>query len=257
LIEVSKNFPQFIPFLRNIYGKESNGWFNGKSLAAVSSAEGYHQGDVLLVASWLFCLTIQPLLDELSTIIGEEGLVQFFIDDGNIAADFDTMIKAIGYIKSEGPKYGYNIKSNKGAYLMSKCSTIAIAHARKLQLVNVFGLDPEIVHIHPENEGSPQMYGSKVLGSYIGHDDYILQQLECRGDSFQIDADAIMTVHSKQTQYLLLKWCQCFSQKIIFIQRITPTYLVNTSVVETLKVKKIFGIQWHQDKMLPNIKKIQ
>jgi hypothetical protein len=193
---------------------------------------------------------------------------------------------------------------------MSKCSTTAIAHARKLQLVNVFGLDPEIVHIHPENEGSPQMYGSKVLGSYIGHDDYILQQLECRGDSFQIDADAIMTVHSKQTQYLLLKWC--FSQKIIYIQRTTPTYLVNASlvprftqqkkeilinilgrneiddknwalsqlhcqdsglglafseqtshaayiasVVETLKVKKIFGIQWHQDKMLPNIKMTQ
>jgi hypothetical protein len=49
LLQVQQHFPNIIPFLSQIYLKDSNGWYFGLSdgVQPVLSQEGFHQGDVL------------------------------------------------------------------------------------------------------------------------------------------------------------------------------------------------------------------
>ena len=89
LQEISKHFPHLLPLLSRIYAHASKGWIFGQNTVHhIESKEGYHQGDVL--GSWLFCLTIQPLLLSLHSTVGAHEFLQFFIDDGNVAADTKT-----------------------------------------------------------------------------------------------------------------------------------------------------------------------
>jgi hypothetical protein len=87
-------------------------------------------------------------------------------------------------------------------------------------------LNEEIIKIHPDDGGDSLLYGSKVLGSYIGSDEYILSRLEEKLEELSEEADAITQVHSHQIKYLLLRWCFC--QKLIFLQRTHPPRLINT-----------------------------
>ena len=77
LEETYLHFPQIIPFLYKIYGQHSYGWFLSQNdVHKILSSEGFHQGDVL--STWLFCMTIQPLLQEASSLVGENGMLNFF-----------------------------------------------------------------------------------------------------------------------------------------------------------------------------------
>jgi hypothetical protein len=63
LCEVKKLFPLIVPFLRNIYGTSSNGWYWSKdfeNVTPIDCMEGWHQGDVL--GTWLYSITINPFL---------------------------------------------------------------------------------------------------------------------------------------------------------------------------------------------------
>ena len=66
------------------------------------------------MATWAFIMTIQPFLLGLREVLGEGNFTKFFVDDGNICADFETMILAIEYILEHGPKYGYHMSLSKG-----------------------------------------------------------------------------------------------------------------------------------------------
>ena len=162
---VSKTWPIIIPFLRNIYGHDSCGWlFSSSGPIQIRSQEGLHQGCVL--GSWLFCMAMQPLLEGVNELLGNKGFIKSYIDDTNIAADFDTMCDALAHIKLRGQIHGFHLKPNKGTYLMGKCGH-ENAIRRKEHLVNRFGLDPSIIFIHPEDGGDPATYGAVVLGGLI------------------------------------------------------------------------------------------
>ena len=90
-----------------MYGHTSHAWYLGEqdNIFPVLSAEGAHQGDVL--GTWLFIMALQPFLLNLQKILeesGGNGLIRFYVDDGNIAADFETMTKLLKYVIEEGPK---------------------------------------------------------------------------------------------------------------------------------------------------------
>lgn len=53
---------------------------------------------------WLYAMTVHPFLQELQNLLGAHGFVQFFVDDGNLAGDFDYILPALQYIIQEGPK---------------------------------------------------------------------------------------------------------------------------------------------------------
>ena len=63
--------PGLLPFMRAMYLSKSNGWYYGleDGIQSGPSSSGYHQGDVL--ASWLYMMTNQPLLNQIHDNVKE------------------------------------------------------------------------------------------------------------------------------------------------------------------------------------------
>ena len=243
LVEVRKHFPIILPFLRNIYGHDSHGWvFTENQIVPINSLEGFHQGDC--VSSWLYCMTILPFCKGLYEILGDQGFVKFFYDDGNISGNFDRMLEAMEYIRTEGPKYGYFLQNKKGAYLLGKCPDRETALERKQLIATRFDLDANSIFIHPDNGGDALIYGAKVLGSYVGSDDFIVESLRQKLSKLEKQADNIINkVDAKQIQFLLLRWC--FSQKVNYLQRTIPPWFLNpgfNNAFDRLKKKILLKI---------------
>eukprot|EP01034_Spumella_vulgaris_P028088 gene28088-34890_t len=69
---VARQFPGMLPFVASVYAPHSDLWTPISPLqrASISSSEGVQQGDVL--GSFLFCLTIHPMIQELNRILREQ-----------------------------------------------------------------------------------------------------------------------------------------------------------------------------------------
>ena len=245
LNEVKKHMPIALPFISRMYGPDSKGLVVIKEekddnsvnvVRDVTASEGWFQGDVL--GSWLYCLTNHGLILEVQQAIDDFNnrrsrdvtFFKFFIDDGNAAAKFELMCIIIAILIERGPVYGFYISFTKGTYMIGPCETDDEAERRKQILISRFGFSSDMIRFHPSNGGDPLLYGAKVLGSFIGTDEFCRSELEKKMCKLEISAkNIIKKVSQKQIQYLLLKWC--YTQKIIHIQRTTPSDLVN-SVLE-------------------------
>ena len=206
LNEVRKHFPIIMPFLKNVYGSDSKGWvYSPGNVTAIASKEGFHQGDCL--ASWLYAITIMPFIKGIYDILGDEGFVKFFYDDGNMSSSFDKMCDVMEYISTEGPKHGYILQLNKGAYLLGRCGCHFLAGERKRILVDRFGLHEDSIFIHPDDGGDDILCGAKVLGSYVGSHSFIKSSLQKKVVKLEGVAKKIIEkVYSKQIRFLLLRW---------------------------------------------------
>ena len=135
-------------------------------------------------------------------ILGDNGFVKFFYDDGNISGSFETMCDAMRYIRDEGPKHGYFLQLNKGAYLLGQCGQ-DVAIERKNILITQFNLNPNSILIHPHDGGDENIYGAKVLGSFVGTDAFIQSNLQLKLSKLEKSAKNIIDkVKSKQIQFL-------------------------------------------------------
>ena len=214
-------------------------WFMNKEspILPINSKEGVVQGDV--AGSSLYSLAIHPLAVAVREILlsGNDknncGLNFLYIDDHSVIAHFEKMKLAILKVIECGPKYGYNLNKEKGTYLMSECSNIDEANARKEQLIEI-GLDPSIIMIHPNNlrpnnsnsQFDDSYYGAKLLGSFIGTNSYIKKQLkrkliELNDQKLQL----INNVEIYQNRILLLR--ECYSWKINHLFRTLPPSITN------------------------------
>jgi hypothetical protein len=246
LHQVMQHFPAVLPFLRSMYGHTSHAWYLGEqdNIFPVLSAEGAHQGDVL--GTWLFIMALQPFLLNLQKILeesGGNGLIRFYVDDGNLAADFETMTKLLKYVIEEGPKYGFVIKQTSGSYLLGKCESKEVAMQRRDVMVNELGFSESIIHIHPDNcigeddhSTSVLNYGMTVLGSHIGTDEFIVSKLTQKLEVLNQEKQAIIAFPNLQVRNLLLRWC--FGQKINYLQRTQSPRLMETFVDEFIGMKK-------------------
>ena len=224
LFETKENFPSLFPFARAMYGTASNAWYMGlpTGIESILCEEGCQQGDVL--SMWLYAMAIQPFIVGIRNILGNEGFTKWFADDGNSAAPFDTMCEVIEYIIREGPKVGYFMKLTKGTYLLGKCVSLEEAEARKARLVNL-GLHEDMIIIHPDNlPENSHLYGCKVVGTWIGTDEYIVKNLREKMVSLRAEAELLKAFPDPQVQNLMLRWC--FSQKITYLLRSTSPHLM-------------------------------
>jgi hypothetical protein len=237
LFQIKQNFPMLLPLLRENYGISRNCWYYGleDAIKPVASQEGMNQGDVL--ATWGYCVGIHSFLQNLRDILGLEGFVKFFCDDGNIHVPFDQMKLALQYIKEHGPRYGYFIKHNKGRYLLGKCPDIQTANERMSWLKN-YGLAEDILFFHPDNveldpvrkEKAILEYGVNILGSFIGTDEYVTKCLAEKTEVLRSIKDKLINFPNYQIRSLLFR--KCFNSKVNYLHRTIPTYLMKTFNLE-------------------------
>ena len=224
LHEVKSKFRKLLPLLRLSYGSPSNAWYMGLSdgIESIKSQEGPQQGDVM--SMWLYSMGIHPFLQKIRDILGETGFTKWFADDGNTAAPFEKMLEVIQHVKEDGPKIGYHVKFSKGTYLLGKCNTREEAELRKEQLV-ALGLHEETVILHPDNAPeTSHLYGCKMVGSWIGTDEYVKSQLQVKILQLETEAAVIKNFPDTQVQNLMLRWC--FAQKVNYLQRSIPPELL-------------------------------
>jgi hypothetical protein len=228
LQQVAKHAPQVFPFLKEMYLHASTGWYRGLAdgIKSVNSYWGFHQGDVL--ASWLYMLTIHPLLLMLHEKISEEFpevasqyLNCWYVDDGNIVAPRPIMIRLVQLLREHGPRYGYIIKSTKGSYLMGKCTSVAEAQAALRTLQDSLGISAAVIHLHPDNDPhNEHLYGAKILGTCVGSNSYIQIALNNYLDELEGVADKLINFPNLQGRMLLFRYC--FITKPVHLCRTLP-----------------------------------
>ena len=253
LEQVMLHFPEALPFLREMYLHSTDGWFSASpDLYRIGSNSGYHQGAVL--ASWLFNMTIQPFLRKVREEIREfcendEDLSEqfdntfmgFYIDDGNIIAPREIMARLVKALKRHGPEYGFHIKPNKGAYLLASFESAEEAQRVKGRLCQVLGLSEDIVHLHPNNSPDTE-YGTKILGSYLGSDEFISTSLEKNLAEIQRVADQLIAYPDLQGRLLLFR--KCFLMKPVHLFRTMPPSSIASFIdsVESIKRSVVCSI---------------
>ena len=244
LLETLQNFAGLYPFMRDMYKDPSNGFVFGhpSRITSVISEEGLHQGDVL--GTWGYIMAIQPMLEDLHTQLRSkfgdevEALVKFYVDDGNIAAPHHVMLFILDFLRAEGPKYGYKIKPTKGKYLLGSCLDLEEAKRRKQALVEK-GLSPSIIVLHPSDDSGVATleYGVKMLGSYVGHDDFIEDQLRDYCVELHHSAEALIAYPDLQGRWLLFQ--KCFLAKPIYMFRTICVHLACRQLDEKVEELKM------------------
>ena len=235
LVNIMEQQPRLLNFVNAMYGADmyTHGHFltniadADKRVAKIDLLEGCVQGDVM--ATWFYGMIIQPFLDQISALLNASSqnvpqIVRAFVDDTNCAAEFDNLMQVLEFVIREGPKYGYYVKFNKGAYLLGKCDTLTIANSQVNALMDL-GFIREIIHIHPANYDTSTMsveeiihirsnYGVKILGCFIGDPLYVRSMMEKKCAQLSETADTLCLFPDNQIKNLMLRWC--FSSKINF-----------------------------------------
>lgn len=249
LQEVKDHFPGALAYAKDMYLDQSTAWYYGlpDEIKPIFCKNGYHQGDVL--ASWLYVMTIQPLLHHIQTEMkrlypNRFHLIKFYVDDGNFIAPFDMMLKIIEILQNSFHGYGYRLKMTKGHYLLGKCETPQEALARRQTLLDI-GFHPSIIKIHPDNvtdenenaiDEARKIYGVKLLGAFVGTDQYIDHCLEEYFTSLVECAKSLMDYPDLQGRLLLFRYC--FMSKPLFLMRTTRPDLMTKFIDNLQKLQR-------------------
>ena len=256
LQEVMKHCPSVFPFVRSMYLCRSSGWYQGlpEGIRSIGSLHGYHQGDVL--ASWLYVLTNQPLLETIDEAVRTafpDVVISYrqlwYIDDGNIHASHEVIEVIIKCLQEKGPSYGYYINPLKGKYLIGRCDSVEQSQVIRSRLVNNLGLSNNIIINHPDNspldislEEKRKLYGVKVVGSFIGTPDFIKDSLASYLQDLEIAAKKLMEHKDLQERMILFR--DSFIKKPLHIFRtVNPLFTQEfANKFECLKIKILCSI---------------
>ena len=236
LVKVKEKFPELLPLVKKRYSTESTMWYYGTSdgIQPIKSAEGVQQGDIL--ATLLFALAIHPLLQRIKELLGND-FAKWFVDDGNIATNFNKMYEVLRLLIQIGPSYGYILNLKKCVYLLARCDTNAEAISRKNIIINL-GFDPNNIRIHSDNGGLYINHGLKILGAWIGHKDFIQEQLLLKIEELQKIAKKLMDYNDSHTKFLLL--IKCFKPITNYLLRtLSPTTVHPLCIEFDLLLQKI------------------
>ena len=240
LVTILKEFPEALTFARFLYGEASKVWYHGlhEGTQSIDLQEGFQQGDP--IATWCYNVAIQPLVQSMQQLQGQQGFTKFFVDDGNIAGNFDSNVQVIQLLLAQGPQYGYNLHLGKGTYLLGKCVNNEQAQQRKQALIDL-GFQETIIQIHPDNvpieqqQEAKMKYGAKILGTYIGTNEYITANLQNESTELKHGKQQLEQFPNLQGRMLLFRYCYC--PKIQHLMRtIAPRLL--TPLLENFKSMK-------------------
>ena len=105
---VNSNTPEIYPFVYQCYSKETGLFFgfNSENGCIINSEEGIQQGDPL--GPFLFSLTINHLIRSCKS-----ELNLWYLDDGTIASDTETVLADYKKILEAGESLGLNVNPSK------------------------------------------------------------------------------------------------------------------------------------------------
>lgn len=149
------------------------------------------------------------------------------------------MIEAVKFLLTEGEKYGYKINPRKGAYLMGARSSPEIAYSDKNYICDSLGLYGN-VYVNPKNVQTKEeedTFGTKVLGSYIGSQEYIRNSLAKEIVKIRATADKLLEVKSHQCRYVLYK--NSYSYRLSHLFKVTDPKDIAPIVPELMNIDKM------------------
>ena len=127
---VKQGFPGAAPFVYNCYSTPSALFWQEDIL---DSAEGVQQGDPL--GPFLFCLSISELVKKLKSKINV-----WYLDDGTIVGDIESVVNDFGTVVSEAAKLGLEVNPSK-----CECSILSQDPAvRDAGFARIASVAPEI-----------------------------------------------------------------------------------------------------------------
>lgn len=249
MLETSEKAPVALPLLRQMYLGDSTGFVLGMEdgIQQVFSREGFHQGDVL--GTWGFAMSIQPLLRALRQHLLNNGfwdlsLIRFFVDDGNFAAPPEAMLLIMQFLFEHGGQYGYEVSNVKGGFLLGRQPNFQTALQWRERFINT-GFSEDLIQLHPDNiaevninaaRQSRVSFGLKILGSYIGTDEYRLANLRLYVKQLHDIKDKLMEYPDLQGRWLLFS--KCFVYKPYHIFRTVPPHLTLELALEFERMKR-------------------
>ena len=101
LAEVAEHLPDCLAWVTSCYGAPTHLQFGPYSL---SSTSGVQQGDPL--AGHLFGLTLQPVVEQITTEVPTLDACVFFHDDGDAVGDLQDLGQVVDIMVKEGPRRG-------------------------------------------------------------------------------------------------------------------------------------------------------
>jgi hypothetical protein len=210
------------------------------SIRTIESFEGVQQGCPL--STWAYSMALLPFLTNISNILNTpfNGITKAFVDDLIIAGKPTEMLNAIDYINTNGKYYGYNINFKKSKYLMG--SSHLNNYYEFIHSLNLKGFLPNDISLHPnlltfENQihnynfeilpqqFEPSLFGIKLLGTYIGNNEYILNKINKYINELTIFAQKLIDFPHHQSRQLMLMYSFC--NKINHIFRTTNINLLS------------------------------
>ena len=108
MFSIHQRLPSLSAWFESCYGSAPILYYRDRSLASCS---GVQQGDPLGPLG--FALTLQPLIELLSSSVSSLRLNLWYLDDGVISGDIDSLHQAMNLIESSGPSRGLHLNRSK------------------------------------------------------------------------------------------------------------------------------------------------
>ena len=226
LLHLKDKFPEAYSFFHQFYGSASDLWhsLDPTHITSIPSAEGFQQGDP--ASTLLYCTAIHDFLQDLQHFLLDQGsaIPLFFVDDGTLIGPHALILSAIGFINTHGIRVGYRLNPIKSKLLLGQCNSFEESFQHRQAYLDL-GFSPTVIHSHPINDPTSVVcYGYKLLGSFVGSDDYILHALSTYIVQLNSLADRLITL-CVHYQHLLALLRHCFLTKVSHVFRTIPPRL--------------------------------
>jgi hypothetical protein len=199
--ELVENFPQIIPYFNWCYADPTVLFFGDFQ---VSSEVGVQQGDPL--GPCFFSLVLRKLILEIEKKFTPRWN-RWYLDDGNIGSDFESLSGILNLIDDLGPKLGLYLNR-------SKC-----------QIYGFQNPPPESIFPHVEIGKSSDF---DTLGAPIGSPDFCSKFVSKKLLQTYNILDLLPKLNNAQIAFTLLRTCCSFGKVVYFLRTIPSNLIENT-----------------------------
>ena len=205
---VAEHLPECLPWAISCYSQASHLQFGNSSLL---SATGLRQGCPL--ASTFFAITLQPLVESIQQTVPTLKLNAWFHDDGHIAGTLPELESVVTILEREGPPRGL---------ILSTEATVSAPAKPKTKIWCPLDVSSQPFPLGRGISRVRSGSGISVLGSPVGYDNFVKDQLQKIVDKVKVTTEALVQLENPQVEYVLLSSCLAL-RKFMFFLRTTDT----------------------------------